>query len=84
MNTIVVWAIIVLPILGSSSGPFQSIVRCRDDDSCGVRGEKKQACLMLLRLDPLAHRPIRMFAVGRTARVECVFFPIQRNTFQRE
>ena len=44
-------------ILGSSSSPFQSIVRCRDDDACGFRTDKKQACLVPLRLKPPAHRP---------------------------
>ena len=41
------------PILGSSSGPFQLIVRCRDDDSFGFRAEKKRACPVLLEPNPL-------------------------------
>ena len=40
-------------ILGSSSGPFQLIVHCRDDDSCGFRAEKKRACPVLLEPNPL-------------------------------
>ena len=44
-------------ILGSSSGPFQLIARCRDDDPCGFRAEKKRACPVLLELNPPAHRP---------------------------
>ena len=47
-------------ILGSSSSPFQSVARCCDDGPCGFRAEKKQACLVLLRLKPPAHRPFTM------------------------
>ena len=60
INTIVDWAITFTcasTILGSSSGPFQLIVRCRDDDSCGFRAEKKRVCPVLLELNPPAHRP---------------------------
>ena len=74
-------------ILVSSSGPFQSIVRCRNDDSCGFRREKKQACLVLLKLRPPAQRPFSKIdlKVGRAAaRLACVFLPIQLYLFQRE
>ena len=37
--------------------PVQSIVRCLDDESCGFRSEKAQACLVLVRLKPSAQRP---------------------------
>ena len=42
-------------ILGSWTGPVQLIVRCLDDGFCGFRGEKKQACPVLLKLTPPAH-----------------------------
>ena len=71
-------------ILGPSSSPFQSIARCRAEAACGFRDEKKHACLVLLSLNPPAHRPYSMIDLQlEELPVWNMFFPIQRNLCQR-
>ena len=69
INTIVDWAITFTCAL-----PF-----------FGFRAEKNRACPVLLEPNPLPmdHSPA-FYVLGRTARVQYVFLPIQRYLFQRE
>ena len=60
-----------------SSGPVQSIVRCRDDDSCGFTGEKKQACLVLLKLNPPADGTFSKIALQLEELPVCSVCPFQ-------
>ena len=60
----------------------QSIVRCLYDVSCGLRGEKKQVCIVLLELNPLGRRPfsgIDLCFVWNTCSVQ-----FRRYLFQRK
>ena len=73
-------------VLGSSSGPVHSIVRCLDDDSCGFRSEKKKACLVLLRLNLPADKPFPWIDLylEELAVWNMCSFQFQRYLFQRD